>query len=67
MHILSHRLDEGGMKAGDLVRCVNANGLVGLILKVVLNIHGSFVYVVLVDGYRYPFHANHLELISESR
>jgi len=55
------------MKAGDLVRCVNANGLVGLILKVVLNIHGSFTYVVLVDGYRYPFRANHLELINESR
>jgi hypothetical protein len=57
----------GKMKAGDLVRCVNANGLVGLILKVVLNAHGSFVYVVFVDGYRYPFRANHLELINGSR
>jgi hypothetical protein len=55
------------MKAGDLVRCVNANGLVGLILKVVLNTHGSFTYVVFVDGYRYPFRANHLELINGSR
>ena len=55
------------IKTGDLVRCVNANGAVGLILKVVLNEHGSFVYVVFVDGYRYPFRANHLELVNGSR
>ena len=55
------------MKVGDLVKCISANGLVGLILKVVLNEHGSFVYVVLVDGYRYPFRTDHLEVLSESR
>ena len=56
------------MKAGDLVMVnVYVNGLPGLILKVILNAHGSYIYVVLVDGYRYPFRANHLEPISESR
>ena len=60
---------QGGiqLKVGDLVKCISANGLVGLILKVVLNEHGSFVYVVLVDGYRYPFRTEHLELINGSR
>lgn len=55
------------MKVGDLVRCINANGMLGLILKIILNAHGSYVYVVLVDGYRYPFRANHLEPINETR
>jgi len=55
------------VKVGDLVKCISANGLVGLILEVVLNIHGSYVYVVFVDGYRYPFSADLLEVVSESR
>jgi len=55
------------MKVGDLVRCINANGLAGLILKIILNSHKSLIYVVLVDGVGYPFRSNQLELISESR
>ncbi len=55
------------MKVGDLVRCVSADRLVGLITKIMLNAHKSLIYIVLVDGVRYPFRSFMLEVISESR
>ena len=55
------------MKVGDLVRCVSANGLVGLITKIILNAHKSLIYIVLVDGVNYPFRSFMLEVISEAR
>jgi len=55
------------VKVGDLVRCVSANGLVGLITKIMLNAHKSLIYIVLVGGVNYPFRSNMLEVISESR
>ncbi len=48
------------MKVGDLVRCISANGLVGLITKIILNAHKSLIYIVLVDGFLYPFRYNML-------
>jgi len=55
------------MRAGDLVKCINANGLVGLVTKTILNAHNSLVYVVLVGGDCYPFRAHQLEVLNESR
>jgi hypothetical protein len=55
------------MKVGDLVKCINANGIVGLVTKTILNTHNSLVYVVLVGGEHYPFRAHQLEVINESR
>ncbi len=55
------------MKVGDLVRCVSANGLVGLITKIMLNAHKSLIYIVLVGGVNYPFRSNMLEIVSEAR
>ena len=54
------------LKVGDLVMCVSANGLVGLITKMILNAHKSLVYMVLVDGANYPFRSNMLEVVSEA-
>ena len=64
------------MRAGDLVKCISANGLVGLVTKTTLNTHNghsalnahnSLVYTVLVGGGYYPFLAHQLEVINESR
>ena len=60
------------MKVGDLVKCINANGIVGLVTKTILNTgltprHNSLVYVVLVGGEHYPFRAHQLEVLNESR
>jgi len=55
------------MRAGDLVKCINANGLVGLVTKTTLNAHNSLVYTVLVGGDYYPFRAHQLEVLNASR
>ncbi len=55
------------MQVGDLVRCIHAGGLVGLVTKKKLNAHNSLVYNVLVGGSQYPFRAHQLEVINASR
>jgi len=50
------------MKVGDLVRCVVANGEIGLIVER----QGRDVRVLL-KGKAYPFRARQLEVINESR
>jgi hypothetical protein len=55
------------MKVGDIVRCVAANGMVGMILKKTYPSHYSQTYTVLVGSHTYPFQGDQLEVISESR
>ena len=56
------------MKAGDLVKCINANGVIGLVVE--RRRSGSYrspLVDVLIGGKLYPFLPHQLEVISESR
>ena len=59
------------MKVGDLVKCVPADGLLGLIVRKRPNgppsSHRSFIYDVVVRGGTFPFLPSQLEVINESR
>ena len=56
------------MKVGDLVKCVSANGLVGLVVELRRGAPGCHrVYDVLIGNKSYPFLPHQLELISETR
>ena len=54
------------MKVGDLVKCVTANGLVGLVVELHLGAT-PLVFDVLIGNKSYPFLSHQLEVISESR
>ncbi len=57
------------MKVGDLVKCISANGVVGLIVGIKDNVHGDVtkksVINVLLGNDIYPFRSDMLEVISE--
>ena len=59
------------MKVGDLVRCISANRVVGLIVAVKPNVHSTVtkrsVFNVLLGKDVYPFRGDMLEVINESR
>lgn len=55
------------LEAGSIVRCLNAMGLVGMILKKTYRSPYSQTYTVLVGSHTYPFQSDQLEVISESR
>ena len=55
------------MKAGDLVRCINANGVIGLGVERRRPGATPLVFDVLLGGKLYPFLPHQLEVVSESR
>lgn len=55
------------MNIGDIVRCLTAGGLLGMILKKTYPEAYSQTYTVLVGSHIYPFQSDQLEVISESR
>ena len=59
------------MKVGDLVKCIPAEGRIGLIVCKRPNgpytWYSSFVYDVVVRGGTFPFLRSQLEAINESR
>jgi len=54
------------MKVGDLVKCVSANGVIGLVVDLRRGAT-PLVFDVLIGNKSYPFLPHQLELISESR
>ncbi len=54
------------MKVGDLVKCVSANGVIGLVVQFRCGAT-PVVFDVLVGNKSYPFLPHQLELLSESR
>jgi hypothetical protein len=54
------------MKVGDLVKCVSANGVIGLVVELRRGAT-PLVFDVLIGNKSYPFLPHQLELISESR
>ena len=55
------------MKIGDLVKCKNANGLLGVIVNIIEQGTLSFYFVVIGNGNRWPFLAGQLELASKTK
>ena len=59
------------MKVGDLVRCISASRIIGLIVSIKPNVHDAVnkrsIFNVLLDGDIYPFRSDMLEVISASR
>ena len=59
------------MKVGDLVSCISANNVVGLIVNIKPNVHNVVIkrsiFNVLLGKEIYPFRSDMLEVISESR
>ena len=59
------------MKVGDLVRCVSAEGIIGLIVSIKPNVHGIVtkrsIFNVLLNGEAYPFRSDMLEVISKNK
>ena len=51
------------MQVGDLVSCISAGGVLGLITRIVVSAHGSTIYEVLIGSQRYPFRPNMLEVV----
>ncbi len=54
------------MKVGDLVKCVSANGVIGLVVELRRGAT-PLVFDVLIGNKSYPFLPHQLEVISESR
>ena len=56
------------MKVGDLVKCVSANRVVGLIVSIRPNVHDivtkQSIFNVLLGADIYPFRSDMLEVIS---
>ena len=50
------------MKVGDLVKCVAANGEIGLIVERTTN-WSLVIWRVLLKGETYPFRAHQLEIL----
>ena len=48
------------MKVGDLVKCVSAEGVVGLVVRIKNNAHGTLIYEVLIGSNCYPFRSTML-------
>lgn len=59
------------MKIGDLVKCISAECVIGLIVGIRPNVHEIVtkrsIFNVLLNSEIYPFRADMLEVISESR
>ena len=55
------------IQVGDLVKCVNANGVIGLVVERRRPGATPLVFDVLIGGKSYPFLPHQLEVISESR
>ena len=59
------------MQVGDLVKCVSANRVIGLIVSIKPNVHSAVtkrsIFNVLLDDDIYPFRSDMLEVISASR
>ena len=59
------------MKVGDLVKCISANNVVGLIVNIKPNVHSVVIkrsiFNVLLGEEVYPFRSDMLEVISASR
>ena len=62
---------ERQIQIGDLVSCVSANRVIGLIAGIKPNVHSAVtkrsIFNVLLDGDIYPFRSDMLEAISASR
>jgi hypothetical protein len=43
------------VKVGDLVKCVSADGVIGLVVRIKNNAHGTPIYEVLIGSNCYPF------------
>jgi hypothetical protein len=59
------------MKAGDLVRCISAESIIGLIVSIKPNVHDAVTkrstFNVLLNGEIYPFRSDMLEVISKNK
>lgn len=55
------------MKVGDLVKCVSANGVIGLVVELRRGATTPMVFDVLIGNKSYPFLPHQVEPISESR
>jgi len=59
------------MQVGDLVKCISANGVVGLVVGIKDNVHSAVtkksIINVLLGKDIYPFRDDMLEVISASR
>jgi len=58
------------VNVGDLVKCVSANRVIGLIVSIKPNVHSAVIkrsiFNVLLGGDVYPFRSDMLEVISHS-
>ena len=54
------------MKVGDLVKCVSANGIIGLVVEL-RRYKKASIFDVLIGDKFYPFLPHQLEVISASR
>jgi len=48
------------VKVGDLVKCVSADGVIGLVVRIKPNAHGTPIYEVLIGSNCYPFRSTML-------
>ena len=59
------------MKVGDLVKCVSANRVIGLIVSIKPNVHSAVtkrsIFNVLLNSDIYPFRSDMLEVINANR
>ena len=59
------------MQVGDLVKCISANRVIGLVVSIKSNVHSVVtkrsIFNVLLDGDIYPFRSDMLEVVSASR
>jgi hypothetical protein len=59
------------MQVGDLVKCVSANRVTGLIVSIKPNVHSAVtkrsIFNVLLNGDTYPFCSDMLEVVNASR
>ena len=59
------------MQVGDLVKCVSANRVIGLVVSIKPNVHCAVtkqsIFKVLLNGDIYPFRSDMLEVVSASR
>ena len=54
-HGLSRIVWRLSVKVGDLVKCVSADGVIGLVVRIKPNAHGTPIYEVLIGSNCYPF------------
>jgi hypothetical protein len=59
------------MKVGDLVRCISAESIIGLIVSIKPNVYDAVtkrsIFNVLLSGEIYPFRPDMLEVISKNK